>query len=570
MTASDTGSGSRPGAPARGRVDLLVTGRIATLAGDEGPAWVEAVAIAAGRVVAAGRRSDIEPLAGGATRRLPLAPDEVAVPGMTDAHLHLVDAALARMEVGLEGSASVHELAGRVHGRLGPRAGDRVADREWITGAGWDADLLGRWPTAEDLEAVAPGRLVALWAHDHHALLVSRAALRAAGIDEDRGDPAGGVIRRGPDGAPTGVLHENAARLVADLVPGPTGDEVVAALSALVPDLVALGVVAVHDPGGLVVQEGLGHGIGAYRRLAADGALGVRVHACIRPEQLGAAVAAGLRSGQSLGPDPRARLRLGWLKTFADGSLGSRTAALLAPLEAIAGEAPGPNGGMGVWMTPPEALRGQVDRAAAAGIATQIHAIGDAAVRAALDVLTPTAGRLPLMPRVEHAQLVDDADVVRFARARVAASVQPVHIRSDVDKARRLWGPRADVNAFPLGALADHGAVVAFGTDAPVEPMDPWPGIACAVTRAAPSWPPTTRPLGPPHALGLWRAIRAACVDPALTAGERDRGRLVPGHRADLLVVPVATVLEPVEVGGALWHARPRLVLLDGEVAAGG
>jgi predicted amidohydrolase YtcJ len=546
-----------------------VTGRIATLAGDDGPAWVEAVAIGAGRVLAAGRRSEIEPLAGRATSRLALAPGEVAIPGLTDAHLHLVDAALARMQVDLEGSTSMDELAARIHGRLGSGAGDRVADREWITGGGWDADRLGRWPTAGDLEPLAPGRLMALWAHDHHALLVSRAALRAAGIDDDRADPAGGVIRHGPDGAATGVLHENAARLVADLVPGPAEDEVVAALSALVPQLVALGVVAVHDPGGLAIQEGLGHGIGAYRGLAANGALGVRVHACVRPEQLGSASTAGLRSGRSLGSDPRERLRMGWLKTFADGSLGSRTAALLTPLEPVAGEPPGPNAGLGVWMTSPEVLRGHVDRAAAAGIATQIHAIGDAAVRAALDVLAPTAGRLPLMPRVEHAQLIDDADVARFVRAGIAASVQPVHIRSDVDKARRLWGSRADARAFPLAGLAGSGAVVAFGTDAPVEPVDPWPGIACAVTRSAPTWPGTTPPLGGRHALGLWRAIRAACVDPALTAGETDRGRLVPGHRADLVVLAGDAVREPVEVDGALWHARPRLVLIDGEVAAG-
>ncbi len=148
--------------------------------------------------------------------------------------------------------------------------------------------------------------------------------------------------------------------------------------------------------------------------------------------------------------------------------------------------------------------------------------------------------------------------------------MQPVHLRSDVVQARAFWGERAETGAFPIAALVASGAVVAFGTDAPVEPFDPWPGIACAVTRAAPSWPPGTMPLGAASAIPLWRAIRAACVDPAITAGEADRGRLAPGHRADLVVLPAAAVTEPVEVGGALWHARPRLVLVDGEVAAGG
>jgi hypothetical protein len=217
----------------------------------------------------------------------------------------------------------------------------------------------------------------------------------------------------------------------------------------------------------------------------------------------------------------------------------------------------------------PDVLHSWARQAAGAGIASQVHAIGDAAVRAALDILAPTVGATPLMPRVEHVQLVDGADVPRFASLGIAASMQPVHVRSDVGAARRLWGARAEAYGYALGALARTGAVVAIGTDAPVEPVDPWPGIACAVTRAAPGWPAGTAPLGPLNALDLWRAIRAACVDPAVSAGESDRGRLVAGHRADLVVLPAASVEEPVEVGGALWHARPRLVLVDGIVAAG-
>jgi hypothetical protein len=210
----------------------------------------------------------------------------------------------------------------------------------------------------------------------------------------------------------------------------------------------------------------------------------------------------------------------------------------------------------------------QATRAAALGITTQIHGIGDAAVRVALDVLAPTVGQTGLTPRVEHTQLVSEADIPRFAALGIAASMQPVHVRSDAEKARRLWGPRAEARGYALAAIATTGALIPFGTDAPVEPVDPWPGIACAVTRSAPSWPAGTPPFGPQHALDLWRAIRAACVDPAISAGETDRGRLAPGHRADIVVLPAAAVGEPVEVGGALWNARPRLVLMDGEVVA--
>ena len=550
--------------------DLVVVGRIATLAGADGPGWAEAIAVRGGRVVAAGRADDVAGLAGPGTRRLELRDDEVAIPGLTDAHLHLADAALERSRVDLDGCASIDELVGRVraaaeaHGAGTPGDGDA-----WIEGGGWDPDALGRWPTADDLDRAAPGRLVALWAHDHHALVASPAALVVAGVDERRADPAGGVIRRDATGRPTGVLHERASSLVTERVPRPTARSIADALVPLATDLLALGVVAVHDPGSMVPPEGLGGPLEAYRTLAAAGSLPLRVHACLRADQLAAAGRAGLRSGSPLGPDPLDRLRLGWLKTFADGSLGSRTAALLRPMEPVAGETP-PNDGLGVWLVPPERLREQAASAAALGIATQIHGIGDAAVRAALDALAPTVGATLLVPRVEHAQLVDDADVPRFAALGIAASVQPVHIRSDVAKARLLWGDRADGAAFPLAALSRAGALVAFGTDAPVEPIDPWPGIACAVTRAAPSWPAGTAPLGPSQAMSLWRAIRSACVDPAITAGEADRGRLLPGHRADVVVLPAAAVDEPVEVGGALWHARPRLVLLDGAVVAGG
>jgi predicted amidohydrolase YtcJ len=541
--------------------DLIVSGRIASLAGLAGPAWVEAIAVEGGRVVAAGRLADVEGLASGGTRRLALAPDEVAVPGLTDAHLHLAEAALAASRIQLEDATSIATLAGRVQ-----EAAARTP-HGWILGAGWDADRMGRWPTAADLDHAAPGRLVGLWAHDHHAYLVSTAALRAAGIGPGTPDPDGGVIRRDASGSPTGVLHESAARLVSALVPMPTTREVEKALVPLVRELVALGVVAAHDPGGLSERADLDGPIAAYRSLAASGRLGMRVHPCVRPEQLDAAGVQGLRSGTPLGPDPLGRLRMGWLKTFADGSLGSRTAALVEPLERRAGEPEPPNGGYGVWFVPPEELAAQADRAARLGISTQIHGIGDAAVRAALDVLAPTVGRTPLMPRIEHTQLVSAADVPRFAALGIAASMQPVHVRSDVEKARLLWGDRADTLAYAIGRLDRAGAVIAFGTDAPVEPVDPWPGIACAVTRAAPSWPGGTAALGADNAVDLWRALRAACLGPALTAGEPDRGRLVAGHRADIVVLPAAAVEEPVEVGGALWNARPICVLIDGEVA---
>ena len=542
-------------------LDALVTGRIATFAGDSGFGWVEAVGITAGRVAFAGSAVDLETRADPFTIRYELDPDEIAIPALTDAHLHLADGGIALENVDLSQIATLD--AGL---RAIAAAHERTPETDWLEGHGWDSDRWGRWPTADDLASVAPGRFVAVWAHDHHSLWASREALDLAGIDASTADPAGGLIRRDADGLATGVLHETAARLVTSLIPNPATDRYETLIARLADELVTLGVVAVHDPGSLSLADGLGPAIEAYRALAERGRLPIRVHVSIREEQLEAAAAARLTSGDALagGSD---RARLGWLKLFADGTLGSRTAALLQPIEPEPDRPLPPGMERGIFMTPPERLAELAARAAGQGIATIIHAIGDHAVRAALDALEPTVGRVPLMPRLEHVQLLDPADRGRFAAAGIGASVQPVHLRADAAAARRLWGDRAETNGYAWRSLLESGAALAFGTDAPVEPVDPWPGIALAVTRADPSWPAGTPPFGPAEALTIEQALRAACLGPAVSARESDRGRLVPGQRADLVVIPIDAVTEPVEVGGPLASVRPRLVLVVGAVA---
>jgi predicted amidohydrolase YtcJ len=541
-------------------LDALVTGRIATLAGETGFGWVEAVGITRGRVAFAGSAVELETRADPFTVRFELDPDEVAIPGLSDAHLHLADGGLSMESVDLAASATLEDGL-----RIVARAHAQAPPDDWIEGHGWDSDRWGGWPTAADLERVAPGRRVAIWAHDHHALWASAAALAEASIERPTADPDGGIIRRGPDGAATGVLHETAARLVMSLVPRPSQDRYERLIAALAGDLVRLGVVAIHDPGALSLQDGLSGPIAAYRALAERGALPLRVHACIREEQIEAAVEAGLRSGDPLSPGSD-RARVGWLKLFADGTLGSRTASLLEPIEPEPDRPLTPGTERGVWMTPPGRLADLARTAADAGIATMIHAIGDRAVRASLDALEPTVGRVPLMPRLEHVQLLHPDDRGRFAAAGIAASVQPIHLRADAAAARRLWGGRAETTGYTWRTLSETGAVLAFGTDAPVEPIDPWPGLSMAVTRSDPTWPAGTPPFGPDEALTLERTLRAACVGPAVTAREADRGRLTPGQRADLVVVPIEALIEPVTPGGALATARPRLVLVDGAV----
>ncbi|MBA2720513.1 MAG: amidohydrolase family protein, partial [Chloroflexi bacterium] len=314
-------------------LDVLITGgRVATFAGERGFGWVDAVGITDGRVAFAGSAIELETRADPHTLRIELDFDEVAIPGLTDAHLHLAEGGLALDRIDLTSIQTLDD--GMVRIAAANAALDDGA--AWLEGHGWHNDRWGVWPTADDLELVAPGRAVALWAHDHHALLVSRRALEIARIDADTSDPDGGIIRRDESGAPTGVLHEAAARLVTDQVPAASPEQYEASIERLAHDLVRLGVVAVHDPGALSLQEGLGRAIAAYRVLDERDALPIRVHASIRSEQLAAAMEMELRSGDPLGP-PGGRARFGWLKLFADGTLASRTAALLEPIEAEEG-----------------------------------------------------------------------------------------------------------------------------------------------------------------------------------------------------------------------------------------
>jgi predicted amidohydrolase YtcJ len=540
----------------RQRADLIINGRVATLAGDSGLGWEDAIAIAGGRVVATGSLSELEALAGPGTARWQLPTDQVVMPGITDAHLHLMSLTLEATQIDLTGmnlEAALAAVSAR-HEQMN-RAGD---DDGWLLGHGWSAHDLGGWPDAATLERVAPGRRMELVAHDHHSSWLSAAALRAAGISAQTPDPQGGLVRRDAAGEPTGILHETAGALVEAAIPEPPIALIESSLATVASELAALGVTGCHDPGELSDDRLIVRGPVFYKRLAQEGRLPLRVHSSVRGPQLERAIALGLRSGESLG-----LYTMGWLKLFADGSLGSRSAALLAPY-VDAGVNPPTGGPKGMFLTTPGELAEDTRAAEAAGIATQIHAIGDGAVRAVLDVFEsiPPNRQLAPMRRIEHAQLVDPADQPRFGRLGVAASVQPCHLLSDAPQVRVAWGERGE-NSFPLRGLLDGGALIPFGTDAPVERPDPWPGIAVAVTRHTSD--DAAGRVGAAHAISLDRALRAACLDPALVAGINDLGRLTAGMRADLLVVPAAGFAAP-HTSTTLASTRPLATLIEGKV----
>jgi len=540
----------------RPQAEIIIYGRVATLAGESGFGWQSGLAIAGGRVLAVGSATELELLAGAGTRRWRLADDEAVMPGITDAHLHLMNLTLAETQLDvtdLDLPATMAAIAER--DRQLRAAGDVDG---WLLGHGWSVHHLGRWPEAALLDQAAPGRPVALHAHDHHSRWVSTAALRMARIDAFSPDSQGGLIRRDAAATPTGILHETASAMVDPLIPDPPREGVTEALDAVAARLATLGITGCHDPGELTSESEIKRGPLLYRELAEQGRLPLRVHASVRGPQLARAMELGLRSGQRAG-----RYAMGWLKLFADGSLGSRSAALLEPYS-DADTNPPTGGPRGMYVMAPDELLDHVRRAAAAGISSQIHAIGDAAVRTALDIFaTEEGGAGGLMPRIEHAQLVAPADQLRFGQLGVAASVQPVHLRSDAEPARAAWAARSE-HAFPLRGLLDGGALIPFGTDAPVEPPDPWPGIAVAIARRDPHRA-TAQPVGAGHAIDLARALRAACLDPALVAGQDDLGRLLPGYVADLLVVP-AVAMSGNSDPAALAVTHPLVTLIDGHV----
>ena len=433
------------------------------------------------------------------------------LPGFNDAHVHFPTWAVARGEVRLEGTTSVEEVVSHVRDALGSvRAGG------WLRGRGWRSGGWPEQPTKEALDAVAGDVPVALLAHDSHSLWLSSAALARADGDLE---VAGGVVERDERGEPTGVLREESCWRFRDRHIEISTAEYVEAMREGLRVAASRGVTALHDKDGW---------IGALRFWQELEDLTLRVWQSFPAEQLGQLAGLGLRSGFG-GP----MLRAGYLKAFMDGTLGSRTARML-------------DGG-GVELTSRAELAEIVRRAAAAGWPVAVHAIGDLANREALDAFEETRDAwapLGLRQRIEHAQLLAPEEIGRFAQVGIAASVQFSHAPSDRDLAERFWAGKTG-GAYAYRSLWDSGALVANGSDAPIEELDPLAGIVAGVLRTLddrPAWHAE-------QALRVEEALIATCVNPAwLAYDERRRGKLVPGYVADLVVLDRDPVAVPAEV----------------------
>jgi predicted amidohydrolase YtcJ len=428
----------------------------------------------------------------------------VVVPGFSDAHVHFPTWAIAQTEVNLDGCASLAAAVECVRASGLPEAG------RWLRGYGWRSGDWsdGREPTRADLDAVTGDIPAALIAKDYHSLWLNSAALRRAGGDLE---VAGGIVERDDAGEPTGTLREEAAWQFKARHMTVPDDEYIEAMRTGLKLANARGVTSVHD------KDGWLGALRLWQRLGSATALTLRVWQSIPQEQVASAADLGLRSGFG---DPM--LRLGYLKVFMDGTLGSRTAWLLD--------------GSGVQITSGDELAEIVRVGAAAGLPVAVHAIGDRANREALDAFEQTRGvwaPLRLRHRIEHAQLLAPEDLPRFAALGVAASVQFSHAPSDRHLADRYWADKT-AGAYAFRSLLDSGAVVANGSDAPIEDLDPLAGIRAGVRRTIDDQPPWH----PEQSLTVDQAFHATCVAPAWLAGdERRRGTLIPGRDADLVVL---------------------------------
>jgi predicted amidohydrolase YtcJ len=421
----------------------------------------------------------------------------VILPGFTDSHVHL-----------LTWSSSLREL------QLGGASPERVLElvREaaasgFVRGFGWAVDDDSAL-TRETLDAVSGDVPVTLLAHDFHSLWVNSAALALA----DRTlEVPGGVVERDADGRPVGMLREEAAWAFRDRYALPSRAEQLDAVRAALPELSRRGVTAIHD------KDGWLDCIAVVRELrASDGELPLRIWHSTPANRM---------------DEPGA----GYVKAFMDGTLGSRTARMI--------------GGGGVEVTSREAFEEIVRAAAARGLPTAVHAIGDQAARDALDAFEATRDAWAgLRPRIEHAQCVHPDDVPRFAALGVTASIQPTMAITDQAVAERLWGDRIE-RSYAYGTLHRAGVRLAGGSDAPVEALDPLDGIRAAVLR---DWRPD-------EALDLDTALRAWTEVPAWLEGrEATHGRLAPACAADLVVLDrdPRTDLEGARVIGTVARGR--------------
>ncbi|HUU44931.1 MAG TPA: amidohydrolase [Acidobacteriota bacterium] len=500
------------------------------------------VVVCGGRIVWVGRNGSA-PTAYGQARTIDLK-GQLLLPAFTDSHTHFLVFAQSLSEIDLRGVPSLQAALARIRKYLATQRGEKG----WVVGHGFDVNLWkGRRPSRHDLDRIVSNRPVMIWSHDQHVAWVNTQALRRCRIDGRTPNPPGGEIVHGTDGEPTGILLEAASELVWDRIPEPSGAKRERLLDDAQKKAHEVGVAAICDMGAPATLAG-------FTGLREKGKLSLRVWKSIPLAELDNAVALGLRTG--LGD---AWIKIGGVKIFLDGALGSQTALMYSPYTSNRAT-------RGIGRLEPDALDRAVRTATRNGLSVCIHAIGDAAVGRALDVLLKYESRFPKNhpPRIEHLQVVAPKDLKRLAGRRIVASLQPSHLLTDRDYADQHWGKRAR-RAFAFRSLWDSGLTLAFGSDVPIEPMRPLDGIGAAVYRARPddrrgSWYPQER-------LSVWEAVWGFTAGAAIATGDSDcRGKIIPGFIADLVVLDRNIFTIP---PGEIFSTRVVTTIVDGQVVYG-
>ena len=532
--------------------DLLFTG--GPVLTPEGRATV-AVAVTAGRITAVGGAEPRE-LAGPRTQVVDLA-GRLLLPGFQDAHVHPVPAGLESAQCDLSGCATAEETVAAV----GAYA-EAHPEREWILGGGWSMEAFaGGTPVKELLDAVVPDRPVYLPNRDHHGAWVNSRALELAGLDRDTPDPADGRIERDAAGHPGGTLQEGAMRLVGRLTP-PTGPaDRLAALLHAQRRLHALGITAWQDA---LVGDFLGSGdpADAYLTAARDGSLTARVAGALwwdrerGAEQIPELVEK--RAALSQG-----RFRAGTVKLMLDGVAENHTAALLDPYLDRCGHV---TANRGKSFIDPARLPAYVTELDALGFQCHFHALGDRAVRDALDAVEAARtvnGPSDTRPHLAHLQVVHPRDVPRFARLGATATIQPLwaaHEPQMDELTIPFLGPERASWQYPFGALLRSGARLAAGSDWPVSSPDPLQGVHVAVNRVEPGGPGPV--FLPRERLSLADALTAYTAGSAFVNHLDGAGRVAVGALADLVVLDRDPFAGPPE---AIAEASVALTYVGGE-----
>ncbi len=475
-----------------------------------------AIVIDRERIVAVGEANNLLPQYPNAEKQN--MEGRVILPGLTDAHLHLKNYALSLQKVDCETDTKEGCLR-----RVEERA-KKASPGEWILGHGWNQNVWGIWPTASELDSIAPNNPVYLTAKSLHAAWANTAALKLANVTSQTTDPQNGQIQRDDRGNTTGILLETAMELVGDVIPELTSHEIAEAMEKAQSRLWKMGLTGIHD-------FDRRDSFMALQQLHAQGRLKMRVLKNIPVELLDQAYDLGLQAG--FGDD---WLRIGSVKVFMDGALGPHTAAMFQP---YVGE--GEN--RGILNMDGEELFEHGRKAAQVGLGLTVHAIGDRANHEVLNAYEQLRkyeekNHLPaLRHRIEHVQVIHPDDAERLGRMNIIASMQPIHATSDMLMADAFWGERARLS-YAWRTQLDHGARLALGSDAPVESPNPFRGLHAAVTRRRADGSPSAEGWYPEQKLTMAEAVEGYTLGPAYAANMETRlGRIAPGYLADLIVL---------------------------------